>query len=49
MDVFSGDVRVISEHDILFAVLDGRVVDEGVAFEIGYAYARSKVYACRMA
>lgn len=42
-EVFLGDVRAINECDVLFAVLDGRVVDEGVAFEIGYAHARGKV------
>ena len=42
-DVFSSDVRAIAECDILLAVLDGRVIDEGVAFELGYAHALGKL------
>ncbi len=37
--VFSNDIAAIEASDIVVAVLDGRTVDEGVAFEIGYARA----------
>src|SRR5436305_9183072 len=35
--IFNGDLRAIADSDLLLAVLDGRTVDEGVAFELGYA------------
>jgi nucleoside 2-deoxyribosyltransferase len=41
--VYESDIEAIAECDILFAVLDGRVVDEGVAFELGYAAALEKI------
>jgi len=41
--VFEKDVSAIERVDVLVAVLDGAYVDEGVAFEIGYAFARHKV------
>jgi nucleoside 2-deoxyribosyltransferase len=37
--VFKADVAAISSSQILVAVLDGRTIDEGVCFEIGYANA----------
>jgi len=37
--ILKEDKKAIKESDVLLAVLDGRSVDEGVAFEIGYAYA----------
>ena len=37
--VFKADVASISSSNILIAVLDGRTIDEGVCFEIGYANA----------
>ena len=40
--VFEGDVRAITECDILLMILDGRTVDEGAAFELGLAYAQGK-------
>jgi nucleoside 2-deoxyribosyltransferase len=40
--VFCADVEAIEGCDSLVAVLDGRTVDEGVAFEIGYAYSQGK-------
>ncbi|MGY2200947.1 nucleoside 2-deoxyribosyltransferase [Pseudomonas gingeri] len=41
--VFKKDVEAISKSDIVIAVLDGRTVDEGVAFELGYGYALGKL------
>lgn len=40
--VFQKDVNAIGDADILIAILDGRTVDEGVAFELGYARALGK-------
>lgn len=40
--VFRGDLDAIREADCLIAILDGRVIDEGVAFELGVAYSQSK-------
>jgi nucleoside 2-deoxyribosyltransferase len=37
--VFLADVEAIRHCDCLVAVLDGRSIDEGVAFEIGVAWA----------
>ncbi len=37
--VFQGDVQAIREADLLIIILDGRSVDEGAAFELGFAYA----------
>jgi nucleoside 2-deoxyribosyltransferase len=41
--VFKKDVDAIASSDIIIAVLDGRTVDEGVAFELGYGYALGKL------
>lgn len=38
--IFQKDIRAIENSDIIFAILNGRVVDEGVAFEMGYGCAR---------
>lgn len=40
--IFEKDLEAIRTCDLLVAVLDGRVVDEGVAVELGYAHAISK-------
>jgi nucleoside 2-deoxyribosyltransferase len=40
--VFQVDINALKRCNHVVAVLDGRVVDEGVAFEIGYAYALGK-------
>jgi hypothetical protein len=40
--VFEIDLAAMEGSDLLIAVLDGSHVDEGVAFEIGYAYALGK-------
>ncbi len=40
--VFRGDMNAIREADYLIAILDGRAIDEGVAFELGVGYMLSK-------
>jgi len=40
--VFLGDLKAMQSCDLLLAILDGRVIDEGVCFEIGYCYAFKK-------
>lgn len=35
---FHGDLRHLEESNILFAYVDGRVPDDGMSFEMGYAY-----------
>lgn len=41
--VFSADTSAIDSSDAVIAILDGRAVDEGVAFELGYAFAKGIV------
>jgi nucleoside 2-deoxyribosyltransferase len=41
--VFEADVNALRRCDCVVAVLDGRTIDEGVAFEIGYARALEKL------
>ncbi|MFI8607942.1 nucleoside 2-deoxyribosyltransferase [Pseudomonas sp. NPDC077649] len=41
--VFKKDIEAIANSDIVIAVLDGRTIDEGVAFELGYGYALGKL------
>jgi nucleoside 2-deoxyribosyltransferase len=41
--VFACDVEAIARAEVLVAVLDGRTVDEGVAFELGVAFAFKKI------
>jgi nucleoside 2-deoxyribosyltransferase len=40
--IFDADISAINDCDVLVALLDGRTVDEGVAFELGYARALGK-------
>jgi nucleoside 2-deoxyribosyltransferase len=40
---FAMDIAAIDRSDVVLLVLDGRTVDEGAAFEIGYAFAKGKV------
>jgi len=40
--VFRGDMEAIRQADYLVAILDGRAIDEGVAFELGIAFAYGK-------
>ncbi len=37
------DIAALKKCDFVLIVLDGRSVDEGAAFELGYAYALGKV------
>jgi nucleoside 2-deoxyribosyltransferase len=41
--VFTWDVTAIDQCELFLIVLDGRAVDEGAAFELGYAYALGKL------
>ena len=41
-NVFDLDVRAIQDCDVMLVILDGRSVDEGAAFELGFAYALGK-------
>lgn len=40
--VFDGDIKAMEECDIFLMILDGRTVDEGASFELGFAYANRK-------
>jgi len=40
--VFDIDIRATNECDVFLIILDGRTVDEGAAFELGFAYAKGK-------
>jgi nucleoside 2-deoxyribosyltransferase len=41
--IFARDLQAIERCDILLILMDGRVIDEGACFELGYAYSRGKV------
>ena len=41
--VFARDILELNGCDALVAVLDGRVTDEGVCWELGYAFAKGKL------
>lgn len=41
-EIFTADLTEIKHCDVLVIVLDGRTVDEGAAFELGYAYSLGK-------
>lgn len=41
--VFESDIKAIQQCDFLLIILDGRSVDEGAAFELGYAWAIGKI------
>lgn len=41
--IFAGDIGAIDRCDILLLVMDGRIIDEGASFELGYAYSRGKI------
>lgn len=40
--IFITDLSAIRSADLFFIILDGRCVDEGAAFELGYAFALGK-------
>jgi len=41
--IFARDIEAIQRCDILLLMMDGRVIDEGACFELGYAYCLGKV------
>jgi nucleoside 2-deoxyribosyltransferase len=41
--IFEGDLNAIDRCDILMLVMDGRVIDEGASFELGYAFRCGKI------
>lgn len=41
--IFAHDIDAIERCDILLLTMDGRVIDEGACFELGYAYCRGKI------
>ncbi len=41
--LFGEDINAIDQCDVVVAILDGAHIDEGVAFEVGYAYAKGKI------
>jgi nucleoside 2-deoxyribosyltransferase len=41
--VFRNDMQAIERSDVVIINLDGRSVDEGAAFELGFAHARAKL------
>lgn len=43
LQIFQGDIAAITRCDVLVIVMDGRTIDEGACFELGYAYALGKV------
>jgi len=40
--VFKNDLNAIKQCDAFFVILDGRSIDEGAAFELGFAYSIGK-------
>lgn len=41
-EIFDYDLKLITSCDLFLIVLDGLYVDEGAAFELGFAYANGK-------
>lgn len=41
-DTFHTNVKHIDESDIVIAVLDGPICDDGTSWEVGYAWAKNK-------
>jgi nucleoside 2-deoxyribosyltransferase len=41
--IFARDIEAIERCNVLLLVMDGRVIDEGATFELGYAYCRGKI------
>lgn len=41
--IFVADIAAITRCDVLVIVMDGRSIDEGACFELGYAFALGKV------
>jgi nucleoside 2-deoxyribosyltransferase len=40
--IFDRDIEALRESDVLFLLMDGRSIDEGAAFELGFAAALGK-------
>lgn len=40
--IFERDIHALDASAAVIIVMDGRAIDEGAAFELGYAYAHSK-------
>lgn len=40
--IFERDIHALDAATAVIIVMDGRTIDEGAAFELGYAYAHSK-------
>ncbi|KTS32076.1 nucleoside 2-deoxyribosyltransferase [Pantoea dispersa] len=40
--IFNADITAMNDSDIIIAVLNGAHIDEGVAFELGYCFAKGK-------
>lgn len=43
LKVFKADIEAIERCDVLLLAMDGRVIDEGASFELGYAFRCGKV------
>lgn len=41
--IFERDIEAIERCDILLLIMDGRSIDEGASFELGYAFSRGKI------
>jgi nucleoside 2-deoxyribosyltransferase len=41
--IFKCDLEAIEKCHVIILLMDGRVLDEGACFEVGYAFARGKV------
>jgi nucleoside 2-deoxyribosyltransferase len=41
--IFQQDVQAITHCDVLVIIMDGRAIDEGASFELGYAFALGKI------
>ena len=42
LELFSNDLNAMNECDTLLIILDGRTIDEGACFELGYMYGQGK-------
>ena len=40
--VFKEDIKAIDSCDVLLILMDGRTIDEGACFELGYVYCLGK-------
>lgn len=40
--VFDGDIKAMEKCDVFLMILDGRAVDEGASFELGFSYSHNK-------